>query len=153
MIIQIDTREKPNQIVHIVQHFENCGIQYYRSKLFVADYMSVDNPRLLIDRKKNLSELCNNVYQDHKRFTDELDRANKFGYKIIILCEHGGGIKSLNDVRNWQNPRQKKSPLAVSGDRLHKTLCAMTVKYGFKIVFCNRSETGARIVELLNGSG
>ena len=61
LIIQIDSREKARAIKKIVEAFDQCGINHPVSKLMVGDYMNYDNPRLIIDRKQNLSELCNNV--------------------------------------------------------------------------------------------
>lgn len=58
MIIQIDSREKARAIKKIVEEFERWGISHPVSKLMVGDYMNYDNPRLIIDRKQNLSELC-----------------------------------------------------------------------------------------------
>ena len=68
MTIQIDTREKARAIRQIVSYFNEAGIQHYTSKLFVGDYMSLDNPRVVIDRKQNLLEICSNVCQQHERF-------------------------------------------------------------------------------------
>lgn len=150
MTIQIDTREKPNAIKKIIAEFEKQNIAYYRSKLYVGDYMHLDNPRLIVDRKKDLFEVCNNVCQEHKRFTEELKRAEKAGIKLIILCEHGGKIKTLDDVQYWQNPRIKTSPLAVSGERLYKILSTMQAHYNTEFLFCNKNETGKRIIELLS---
>ena len=113
--------------------------------------MSFDNPRLVIDRKQNLSELCGNVCQQHKRFRAELERANEYGIKLIILCEHGKSITCLSDVMQWVNPRLKESPLAVSGERLYKILSAMSQKYNVDFLFCTKAETGKRIIELLGG--
>ena len=61
MDIQIDSREKAKAIRKILKTFDDKGINHYTSKLFVGDYMSLDNPRLIIDRKQNLQELCGNV--------------------------------------------------------------------------------------------
>ena len=52
----------------------------------VGDYMNYDNPRLIIDRKQNLSELCNNVCQDHDRFRKELRFAQDNDIQLVILC-------------------------------------------------------------------
>lgn len=68
MIIQIDSREKARAITKIVAEFDRQNITHPVSKLMVGDYMNYDNPRLIIDRKQNLSELCNNVCNDHDRF-------------------------------------------------------------------------------------
>jgi hypothetical protein len=126
-------------------------VKWFVSKLPVGDYMSFDNPRLVIDRKQNLSELCGNVCQQHKRFRAELERANEYGIKLIILCEHGKSITCLSDVMQWVNPRLKKSPMAVSGERLYKILSAMSQKYNVDFLFCTKAETGQRIIELLGG--
>ena len=56
MIIQIDSREKARAIKNIVAEFDRQGITHPVSKLMVGDYMNYDNPRLIIDRKQNLSE-------------------------------------------------------------------------------------------------
>ena len=102
-----------------------------------------------MDRKQNLSELCNNVVQDHARFRSELIRAQEVGISVVVLVEHGGGIKSLEDVPNWVNPRLKVSPLAVSGERLYKILKAMEYTYKVRFEFCDKRQTGKRILEIL----
>ena len=77
MTIQIDSREKARAIQKIVEEFDRCGIKHPVSKLMVGDYMNYDNPRLIIDRKQNLTELCSNVCQDHARFRRELVKVEK----------------------------------------------------------------------------
>ena len=152
MTIQIDTREKQKAIQKIVAEFDKREISYFSSKLYVGDYMNLDNPRIIIDRKQNLAELCQNVVQGHKRFTRELQRAVDAGIKLIILCEHGGSIKKLEDVINWKNPRLKISPMAVSGERLYKILYSIQTKYNVDFLFCDKRNTGKRIIELLGGA-
>jgi hypothetical protein len=148
--IQIDSREKPTATKLIKTVFDIHNVTYFISKLPVGDYMSLDNARFAIDRKKDLLEVCGNVCQDHKRFKAELIRAQKYGIKLVFLIEHGNGIKCLDDVKNWQNPRLKKSPMAVSGERLYKILSTMEKTYNTKFMFCNKAETGHRIIELLS---
>ena len=92
MTIQVDTREKKKEWERISKQFDGLGVDYYRSKLYVGDYMNLDNPRLVIDRKKDLQELCGNVTQQHERFRAELIRAQKSGIKVITLGEHGDDI-------------------------------------------------------------
>lgn len=149
LTIQIDSREKARAITKIISEFETQSVKHYTSKLFVGDYMNLDNPRLIIDRKQNLAEIVQNVCQQHKRFTDELKRAQENGIGLIILCEHGGAIKSLDDVSKWVNPRLKISPLAVSGERLYKILQTLEKTYNVDFLFCKKADTGRRIVELL----
>lgn len=163
MQIQVDTREHAKEWERIKTQFDAAGIQYYRSKLFVGDYMNLDNPRLVVDRKKDLQELCGNVCQQHKRFRDELMRAKNNGIRVVILCEHGSGIESMNDVCFWQNPRKQvkwrtikgkrvkaaASEKALDGDQLAKILRTMSEKYDVQFIFCDKQETGSKIVEIL----
>lgn len=171
MRIQIDTREKPKATVLIENEFRKRGVNFIRSKLPFGDYASPDNPDIVIDRKQNLLELCSNLSDvpkkdsngkikkgadgqpltDKKRFIHELAGAREFGQHLIILCEHGEGIRSLEDVKNWENPRLQESPLAMSGSRLFVILSRMMLTYDFEIEFCDKYQTGKRIIELLEG--
>lgn len=167
MQIQIDSREKPKAIEKILEEFEKQNVQYFRSKLYVGDYQSLDNPRLVIDRKQDLQELCGNVCQQHERFKAELLRAMEQGIKIVILCEHGDDIKTLEDVYFWENPRKHKtiwktvngkrvkqvaSEKAVDGQQLYKSFCTIRDRYNVSFVFCNKEETGKKIIEILGGA-
>lgn len=149
MQIQIDTREKQRAIAGIIKKFDMRGIKHISSKLYVGDYMDLDHPRLVIDRKQNLLEVCSNVTQQHDRFIAEIRRANDAGIKLVFLIEHGGGIKTLDDVAFWRNPRLESSPLAVSGGRLHKILTSIKVNYNVEFLFCDKAHTAERIVEIL----
>lgn len=148
--IIVDTREHRSELPRIEAQLTAAGATFAHSKLFCGDYMSLDNARHVIDRKKNLQELCGNVCQQHERFTAELKRAQEMGIKITILCEHGGTIRSLESVASWQNPRRKVSPKAMNGDRLYKVLCTIRDKYGVDFQFCDKRQTGRRIVEILS---
>lgn len=151
MTIWVDSREKARAIKLILRDFDEAGIKYVTNKLPVGDYMSMDNARLVIDRKQNLLEICSNVVQDHDRFKRELILAKNLGQKVIILCEHGGNIKCLDDVIGWENPRLSVSPLAVSGERLYRILVQIRKTYGVEFLFCSKQNTGKRIIELLGG--
>lgn len=89
MDIQIDSREKSRAIRKIIKTFDEQGVKHFVSKLLVGDYMSLDNPRLIIDRKQNLQELCGNVCYQHERFKKELLKAMEAGIQLVILIEHG----------------------------------------------------------------
>jgi len=166
MQIMIDTREKKHAIKKIIKTFEQKKVQCIFSKLYVADYMNLDNPRLIVDRKQNLTELCSNVTQGHDRFKRELVRAQEIGIQLIILVEHGEGIESIEDVYFWKNPRKHevqwktvdgkrvktvRSEKAVDGEQLYKSLCTMRDRYNIRFEFCTKEETGKRIIELLGG--
>lgn len=149
MIVQIDTREKQRAIRLILNEFDRRGVKHFSSKLPVGDYMNLDNPKRIVDRKQNLLELCSNVCQDLPRFRRELAHAKDYEIQLIILCEHGDGIRCLDDVLRWENPRLKESPMAVSGERLYRILKQLEKTYGVRFEFCRKQETGARILELL----
>lgn len=148
-VIMCDTREKPKAIESIMHYFAKLDIKVVRTKLYAGDYQLLNNPFCVVDRKRNLLELTQNVVQDHRRFAEELVRAGELGITVIVLVEHGGEIKSIEDVPNWVNPRLKESPLAVSGERLYKILRAMERTYHVRFEFCDKRQTGKRILELL----
>lgn len=161
-LIVIDSREKAKAIKKIVSEFDKQNIKYISSKLYVGDYMSYDKPRFVIDRKQNLTELCGNICQQHIRFRNELRNAQENNIKLIFLCEHGGNIKTLDDVAAWINPRRfvrKKDyttgkwhtieTKAIKGEVLHKILLTLQERYGCQFLFCDKSETGKKIIELL----
>ena len=149
MIIQIDTREKQKAIKQILRTFDDRKIKHFTSKLLVGDYMNMDNPKVIVDRKQNLLEVCNNVCQDHDRFREELIRAKDIGIKLVVLVEHGDGINCLEDVIFWENPRRTKSPKAINGDRLYKIIRTIERKYGCVFAFCEKRNTGEEIIRLL----
>lgn len=150
MTIQIDSREHKFELARIQKQLTRAGCKTIVSKLYVGDYQSLDNPRLVVDRKKDLQELCGNVCQQHERFKNELIRALEAGIQIIILCEHGADVQSLEDVYFWDNPRLKKSPKATSGESLYRSLCTIRDRYNVIFEFCTKRETGKRIMELLS---
>lgn len=124
--------------------------------------MNYDNPRLIVDRKQNLTELCSNVCQDHDRFRRELILAHENDIQLIVLCEHGNEIETLEDVIFWKNPRSEQrkqidgkwqtiQTKAMKGEVLYKILSTLQKKYGVKFVFCTKEETGQKIVEILGG--
>ena len=93
MTIQIDTREHDGAVKAIKDYFDGNGILWYCSKLYVGDYMSLDNARFCIDRKQSLLEIAQNVCQDHERFSRELERAKQYGIRLVFLIEHGADIR------------------------------------------------------------
>ena len=149
MVIIVDTREKPRAIVKILAEFEKQGIHVVRRALNFADYWNPDRPEVIIDRKQSLGEVVSNVTQQRARFLREVERCNRAGCHMIVLIEHGGRIRNLDDVIGWKNPRLKVSPLAVSGERLFRIMHAMGTKYGIEWQFCSKQQTGKKIIELL----
>lgn len=146
-----DTRDKATKHRNVDEYLVEQGHKVVRSKLFVGDVSLLNNQSVCIDLKRNLQEVAVNVGQDHARFKRELERAQEYGIHLIFLVEHGGAIKTLEDVQGWNNPRLKDHPLALTGPRLYKIMLTMQNKYGIEWLFCDKRCTGKRIIELLGG--
>lgn len=168
MDIQIDSREKARAIRNIIKTFDESGVNHFSSKLLVGDYMNLDNPRLIIDRKQDLQELHGNVCQQHERFKRELLKAMQANIQLIILIEHGEDIKSLEDVYFfYQQPmerwryvtriiagekkrlREKYMQQAIDGKTMYKSMRTIRDRYNVRFEFCQKKDTGKRIIELL----
>lgn len=150
MRILCDTREHKEQLYRIMRQIQLAGHEPVVQKLDTGDYQIDGLPGVVLDRKLNLLELCSNVCQQHDRFQRELARARDQGIKLIFLCEHGGQIRTVDDVRGWKNPRIAKSPRATTGEQLYKSMQTMIDRYGVSFHFCDKRCTGKEIVRLLS---
>lgn len=142
-----DSREKKN--AHIKEYFDKKGIPYTVRKLDVGDYCIEDNTGLVIDRKKDLGELCINLMNrdDHARFWREVRRAKETGIKLIVLCEHGGKVKDIKSVSQWNSKYS-----GVSGRALMEEIYRVHIAYGVEFLFCSKRSTARRIIELLESA-
>ena len=147
MRITIDSREK--KCDHIKAWFDKNGIEYEVKKLDVGDFMIEGNEKISVDRKQNLSELSRNLTNkaDHSRFWKEVRRAREQGIKLYILCEHGGKIKSIQDVAQWHDKYS-----GVSGRHLMDEIYRTHIAYGVEFLFCSKSSTARRILEILTNN-
>lgn len=147
MKILTDTREKKHE--HIKAYFDRHGIPHEDQKLDVGDYQLEGNPSISVDRKRNLSELSKNLMnpKDHSRFWKEVRRAMESGTRLVILCEHGGKIKSIQDVAQWKDKYS-----GVKGRRLMEEIYRVHIAYGVDFMFCSKQSTGKRILEILTKS-
>lgn len=144
-MIICDTREKANK--SILRYFETHGIPYINQKLETGDYMDSERMDITIDRKQNLGELLKNMCSpDKSRFWREIRRSQKEGIRFLVLCEHGGGYRSIKDVAGYRDNYSR-----VSGRELMERMYAAHMAYGAEFLFCDKQSTGRRIVELLGG--
>ena len=167
MTIIQDTRERVNQHNHVLDGFKQFGIKVIRSKLPFGDYTRIDNMTTIIDTKKDLTEVYNNLIQQHNRFTNECKAAFSAGVHLVILIEQSG-IKSVQDVAAWRNPRVTKweklrdahrqgkrmkeqlSPYPpVSSERLCKAMQTIAERYHIEWRFCDKADTARTICEIL----
>ena len=149
MLFIHDTRDKPGKHKNVDAYLKASGHQIVRSKMYVGDIALMNDQTVCIDLKKDLQELHQNVCQQHVRFRNELIRAMDANISLLFLCEHGPDITTLSDVRNWENPRLKVSPYALSGMELYKRLATIELKYNTRFHFCAKQDTGKRIIQLL----
>ena len=140
MLIQVDSREKRND--HILSYFDKKGIEHFPSKLYVGDYVNFDNPRIVVERKKNVLEFAGNVGKHHDRFKRELMRLDEIGGTMHILIEEPIELMELD---NWYDKKSK-----MDGRVIRKIIQSWREKHSLEVHFCSKSDSG-KIIELLLG--
>lgn len=142
----IDSREK--KFEHIKSYFDKHGIEYEIRKLDVGDYQIEGKPQISVDRKRSLGELSHNLMnpKDHSRFWKEVRRAREQKIKLFVLVEHGGQIKSIEDVAKWEDKYS-----GVSGRALANEIYRVHIAYSVEFLFCDKRSTARRIIEILEG--
>lgn len=152
MMICIDSREKPRAITKIIDEFKTQNVKYFISKLYVGDYVNMENPLVFLDRKQNIAEIAQNATSGHARVKRELERLKKIGGKMYFLIEQdrigSKRIKSLDDIMLW-TPKFG----TINGMQVYKVLRAWLAKYDIEYVFCGKKNTGKEIIRLLGGGG
>ena len=150
MIVQIDTREHKGKNDHVTAFLDSNKIKWIRSKLVVGDYLNLENPHIVVDRKASMQEIAQNLTNDHDRFKRECELAKELGYRLIVLIEDER-INHLEKVPTWYNYRKKFSPKAITGKQLHKIMVTMTDRYGVEWQFSTRANYGKNLVAILEG--
>ena len=104
MVLLEDTRNKDGKHENVRRYCLKHGIEIVRQKLNVGDYMFPDG-HISIDTKEHLEELGRNLMNrsDASRFWREVRRAREDSILLVVLCEHGGNVKSINDVPKWKS--------------------------------------------------
>ena len=145
-IIICDTREKQNK--YIIDYFKSIKQDYLISKLETGDYMLYNDYTTIIDKKRNLLELCNNLCRkdEHERVKREILRAKKLGCKNFIFLIQENKIKTIQDIKKWYSPYTK-----VRGFVLYKIMKTMQERYNIKFVITSKNNMGKEIVKLLGG--
>lgn len=145
-MIIADDREKKN--AHVLKYFSDNGHNFTVRRMDVADYMIEGAPGIVVDRKQNLEEVAQNLATvDRGRFYREMRRAYESGVKMYVLCEHGKDIRSIRDVAAWHSRFS-----TISGRVLMDRMISCEMAYGVKFLFCGKSETGKKILDILGGN-
>lgn len=142
MIIYVDTRQKIGK--HDIKHNQllSLGHTLVSRKLDCADYCT-DNSNIIIDTKQDLNELYMDLFTEHARFAREIRLAAEMNKKLIVLVEDGS-IKRLSDIKKWKSNRGK-----ANGTVLYRKMMSLHYAYDVEYMFCDKSETGLKIAELL----
>lgn len=189
-LIVEDVGNKENK--HILKHqwFDCHDIELLRAPLPVGDYILytdavedvirrktnrgvalkkmdfVGSYKVTVDTKRDMQEIISNICgKQHGRFRDECRFAQDNGIKLYVLVENLDGIRTIEDVAFWKNPRAKiqkwvitssgqrrkvlKYPDATKGETLAKAMKTMEEKYGVKFIFCCPDQAGEHILKLL----
>jgi len=153
-LLLIDTREKPKAIQSIIKTVDEARIPHASTKLLFGDYMDYNRPSIVIDRKQNIAELAKNCTREHDRFRAELERAKAANARLIILVEQNRykdrdkwiHVESIEDIMLWSSPNT-----TIRGEKVFRVLRAWMSKYDIDVQFCDKRQTGRRILEIIYG--
>lgn len=142
LVIICDTREQVNG--HITKYLSKQKVPYITRKIDTGDYsaqigaLSLEKD-IVIERKRNLDEICGNFTSERERFEREFLRARAYGTKVVLIIENA----TWNDIF-LGNYRSKVSPKSLLG-----SLLSWMVRYNVTVTFCKPEETGKLIHGIL----
>ncbi len=148
MVALVDTREQDTPALRArLKAFD----KYEREKLNAGDYSAkfpLPNgewfqPKVAIERKMNLDELCGCYTHDRDRFRREFERAKEDGCKLYLLVE--------ND--SWEHVYAGKYRSRMKPQSLCASMLAWLARYDCQLLFCKRETTGRLIRDILYREG
>ena len=156
--IIVDSRQQDGK--HDIKHkqMQDMGYKLLTSKLPLGDYAFINDLSVVVDTKKDILELIMDMHKDHKRFRNECILALENKIQLFIMVEE---IPPNNRIDEWKSPIWKsdtryhsKGQKVTNTDMVafRKSLITMQEKYGVKFLFCDKKDTGKKIVELLKGN-
>ena len=137
LTIICDTRERDT---HCETYFKKHDIPTITRKLDTGDYsaqlgdLSMER-EIVVERKRNLDEICGNFTVERERFEREFLRAKAYGTKVFLIIENA----TWSDIF-LGNYRSKTSPKSLVG-----SLLSWMVRFNITVLFCKPEET-ARII-------
>ena len=148
MVIVEDSRNQIGKHKNINAYLKSVGLRVIRSKLIVGDYVIANRQDTSIDTKKDMVEVSQDIFQDHKRFRAECELAKDCEIRLVVLIEDNT-VGSYDELLTWVNPQPNRSALTPNGERCFKVMKAMEYTYGVEFQFCKKQDTGKRILEIL----
>ena len=150
MVLYEDSRQQKGKHKNVHAYCEQQGIEIIRQALNVGDYQIAGKGDISVDTKYGVPELAMCCFQEHVRFRDELERAQRCGIQLIILTEEALPQGRLDYWRSPMGkdglPKHKFDPAV-----LRKVLITMQERYGVKFRFCDGRSTGKVLIEYLKG--
>lgn len=158
MALVEDTRQQKGKHNAKSEYFASIGESVVRCALPVGDYQRP--PRAAVDTKKDIVELGMDVKTDHERFRRECERARELGTQLVILVENTDGVRCMADLAEWVEPdksfdrrNRRGNAVRYTGKSIAKTCESMHDRYGVLFGFCDPSESGRRVIEILDAYG
>ena len=148
MVIVEDSRNQIGKHKNINAYLKSVGLRVIRSKLIVGDYVIANRQDTSIDTKKDMVEVSQDIFQDHKRFRAECELAKDCEIRLVVLIEDNS-VSNYEELLKWVNPQPNRSALTPNGERCYKVMKAMEYSYGVEFQFCKKKDTGKRILEIL----
>jgi len=152
MVLLEDTRNQAGKHKNIETYCKQAGIEIIRTKLLVGDYMLTgpESGGISVDTKYGVPELASNVFQEHERFREECEKAQRCGIQLIVLTEE---VLPRGRLDYWRSPsgRDGLPKYKFDPERLRKALITMQDKYGVRFRFCDGRSTGRVLLEYLKG--
>ena len=163
-MLLVDSREHKSERDRVTATFDAEGVEYSITKLFIGDYMEFTNPSVIVDRKQTIAELVKNCTDNRKkgqqhrsevdRFKAELERAKSVGATLVILVEQNRykdrerwiHVDTIEDLMLWSSPHT-----TIRGEKVYRVLRAWMAKYPIRVEFCDKRQTGRRILEIIYG--
>lgn len=151
MVCLVDSREQDTSRLRARLKQMNCPNE--RMKLDFGDYsakfplpngdwFSLAN-KVVIERKMDLTELCNCYCQSRQRFTNEFTRAAESGAKIYLLIEDA----------SWEQAYSGKYRSKMFSTALIASILAWLARYNCQILMCKAETSGKLIRDVLYREG
>jgi len=137
-----DSREQVNN--HLTEYWDKKKVPYFTRKLDIGDYsaqlgdMTLEKD-VVIERKRNLDEICGNLTSDRDRFEREFLRAKASGTKVFLIVENA----TWTDIF-LQNYRSK-----LSAKSLVASILSWQVRFNITVLFCAPENTPRLIYGIL----
>lgn len=148
LTIKMDTREKLHKKKLLLDYFKKHNIEVERVKLNVGDYCIKGKEDVVIDLKRNITELATNFFCDKERFEKECIRAKNNNVLLIFLIEENFDKDKLLKWRPKPQVNGKRF-LNVYGWQVYNEMKRYSQLFGVKFRFCHKLATGRKVIELL----